>query len=138
MSSSEGYLPSATAHMYISGDEEVSRSRYLTFPTTPTMVKNHGSPLSSGRPNFTRCPMGTSVRKIASYKGIIHNCNWFSVIDVVVVEKPSSQQRDPHGLEISSTYNPLGSIQNFVRQERAPFDGKEHIPAADRRLEDWL
>jgi hypothetical protein len=73
-------------------------------------------------------PNGTSVRKIASYKGIIHNCNWFSVIGVVVVEKPSSQQRDPHSLEISSTHNPLGGIQNLVRQERAPFDGKEHLP----------
>src|ERR1700722_11514874 len=71
---------------------------------------------------------GMSVRKIAPYKGIIHNCNWFSVTDVVIVEKASRHQRDPHGLEISSTYNPLGSIQNLVREERPPFDGKVRLP----------
>src|SRR5271155_4484622 len=79
-------------------------------------------------------PDGMSVRKIAPYKGIIHNCNWFSATDVVIVEEPSSRQRDPHRLEISSTYNPLGSIQNLVRQERTPFDGNEHIPT---RAADW-
>jgi hypothetical protein len=62
-----------------------------------------------------------------SFRGFAHSGAWRLLRPSLKLAVPETFKQICPRLEISSTHNPLGGIQNLVRQELAPFDGEKRI-----------